>query len=1498
VFDSVTGEPVSGAVVALMQSVEPLAETGVDSCAELPLDQYRRALDPFTGEVQPLEITDVVNDDNDPDLGDYAYPFATPFHCYYLDVTPPAGYTFPSDLPPAELAQFSDIVSDPSYGPRGFPGDPGRGNAGAFLLRLENLFFDVPLDPEAAELPVHPLRLQKSADRTEAGTADVVVYTVTLENATETTVRELVVEDTLPFGFRFVDDTARIEFDGATTQAPSPSGLPGPQLSFGLPGVELAPGETLSLSYALRLSAGAGDGAGVNSAVARGETLARTPVLSNADRVRVEVRETGVLSDRAIVFGKLYVDVDCNDVQNDGEWPVGGVRVFLEDGTWAITDENGQYSLFDVEPGTHVLRVDPVTVPEGLDLKLIDTRQAATPDSRFVDLRPGEMHRADFAAHCPEAGAEALFELLKARNRSIDGSWLLDEAERFDPRRTNTAPRRIIDSDGAISGNRVGSAEPEALPTALASGDAGEGTPDAEAEMPVAEEVAPTLTREQGRAGTWLWPRNKRAEDGRFMVVVRGGVTPSLFVNDEEVPKSQLGEQILNREQEAQVLAWYGVDLEPGENRVEVRALDPFGNVRVLAGGTFVRPGTAERLELLPGAEELAADGGRSTLAVKIRLLDGSGNIARGTHFVTMETTEGEWLEPDLQDMTPGHQLQVEDGEALIHLRSSTRTGRVTLRASNGALEDRARVAFVAPMRPLVVSGIASAETRFAGRLDDDGRAPDGELAVGRDGTDERVALFMQGRVRGDAHLTLSWDSERSTDDEDLLRDIRPDGGFYPIPGDAAVRGFDARSRSPLYAKLEKNRHSALWGDFVTDSGSDLADLARVQKTLTGGNVVYDDGGTRAQVFAAQPDDQRIAEEFRGNGTALDFRVRPDIVRHSEVVELRVRDRDTPGLVLESRELARFEDYTIDYLSGRIRFLEAVPSLDEDLNPVSVFITYDVEGTGEEYDVVGARIEQRLGDGLIVGASHTYDGHTQDGSELSGLTVSWDPGKGTRVAASVATMESREDGLRGEGYRLELEHGWGGGASTRATFGRGEEGFRNASGGVAENRQELRFEHTQQVVEGADLRLSGTHSERLDAEDAQTSAEADVLFDLFGVRIASGIRGIRQETDEGTDSFATGELGLRYSDLLAGSPLSVGAEYEEALDGSGRRRAALDAEWALRDNLSTYGTYELIDSLQGGAALSNDAERSNFVFGMRANLMADTETFSEYRVRGTADGRGEVAAQGVRGSYEIRPGLTLAPSVERIDTISGAENGDGLAVSLGIVDARNDNARRRLRLETRLGEDSDFHGLSGSWVSRLDTDWSIALREELRWEASRKARDAINQILTLGLARRPRRDNGHHVLMLYQWEEDRGSNGVDRSVHLFSTHQNLEVDASLTLSGRAGWKYATTEVAGVEIGTDAAILDGRVIYELTDRIDLDLHGGMLATEGFDEARYAFGVGAGMLVRRDLRLTAGYNLIGFEDQDLDKEQFLARGFHVGLQLKFDEDSFRWLEGAMP
>ena len=77
---------------------------------------------------------------------------------------------------------------------------------------------------------------------------------------------------------------------------------------------------------------------------------------------------------------------------------VAGVRVYLEDGRYSITDDEGKYHFEDVMPGSHVVQMDTVTIPETHEARnCVDrVRNAGRAWSQFVDVRGGALWRADF----------------------------------------------------------------------------------------------------------------------------------------------------------------------------------------------------------------------------------------------------------------------------------------------------------------------------------------------------------------------------------------------------------------------------------------------------------------------------------------------------------------------------------------------------------------------------------------------------------------------------------------------------------------------------------------------------------------------------------------------------------------------------------------------------------------------------------------------------------------------------------------------------------------------------------------------------------------------------------------------------------------------------------------------------------------------------------------------------------------------------------------------
>jgi len=169
----------------------------------------------------------------------------------------------------------------------------------------------------------------------------------------------------------------------------------------------IAAGGQVVLSYRVRVGVGSQQGDGVNRATAVGcGVVAGCLVPGTLDPVggaivsieaQYRVRVTGgVFASEACVLGKVFVDCNRNSLQDDEELGIPGVRLYFSDGTFAITDVEGKYSYCGIEPRSATLKVDGSTLPRGSALTTSSNRNLGDADSLFLDLKNGELHRADF----------------------------------------------------------------------------------------------------------------------------------------------------------------------------------------------------------------------------------------------------------------------------------------------------------------------------------------------------------------------------------------------------------------------------------------------------------------------------------------------------------------------------------------------------------------------------------------------------------------------------------------------------------------------------------------------------------------------------------------------------------------------------------------------------------------------------------------------------------------------------------------------------------------------------------------------------------------------------------------------------------------------------------------------------------------------------------------------------------------------------------------------
>ena len=437
----------------------------------------------------------------------------------------------------------------------------------------------------------------------------------------------------------------------------------------------------------------------------------------------------------------------------------------------------------------------------------------------------------------------------------------------------------------------------------------------------------------------------------------------------------------------------------------------------------------------------VAADG-QTPVRFTVHLLGADGKPVPGISFATLEASGGRLQLPqartdelgpgrlDLDRVTPGTQLRVENGSASFSLLAPAEPMDVRVRVTAGREQASGVVSFVPELREMLAVGLIEgvinlgnranvrlAQPRSADVFEQEIRKFEYQFNNGKSSYAYRTAFFLKGEIKGEYLLTAAYDSDKDTR-ERLLRDIQPEQ-MYPVYGDASLRGFDARSTSPLYVRIDKDKHYALFGDFSTGAGFSqqtgggaTADLAQRQlgnfnRTLNGLRLHGETDRYTANFYASRDNLKQVVEEFAGRGVSGPYAVSNNSgVQNSEKIELLVRDRNQPANILSATPLTRFVDYSFEPFSGRILFSQPVASVDSNLNPVSVRITYEVEQGGNTFWLVGADGQWRVNDRFEIGGSLVKDLNPLAPFQLGSANIGLRLTERTRLVLEVARTTS------------------------------------------------------------------------------------------------------------------------------------------------------------------------------------------------------------------------------------------------------------------------------------------------------------------------------------------------------------------------------------------------------------------------------------------------------------------------------------------------------------
>jgi large repetitive protein len=1118
IFNSKNNRPVAGATVTLIQDVAATPSSAVRG--QNKPNSTRQA------NVGPRSFPS----ENAVTAADGRYRFTqVPAGMYHLEVKPPLRYAYPSVVPDTLLSATRHVQAVISYG------KPFRIGDGEPPVSV-----DVPLD--SSETGNFFIEKTASANTVEVG--DVLDYRIKVTNLSGALLGDVQIADALPLGFAYQRFSAGLgtvgqkqaRLDGSALPEPdskTAAGAVGSALNFRIGSIEDQ--ATVTLNYRVRVGVGALKGDGINSAQA--SSVGPINSVSNTARAKVKVLP-GVFDARGFVVGNVYADCNRNQQRDADEPDIAGVRLVLEDGTHVTTDANGRFSLYGLRATTHVLKLDETSLPFAgaggkVLMALLANRQGGDAASRFIDLKNGELQRADFAvAGCSDAQRAAI----EARAASFaadsqggsDSGIVSNDADHLSPSQLTQDPRVATLSD------------PKALPASgLVGGQNIAQRDDAKAKAATAASLAaaaalapPVLDADRlaayDNSAGFVFPLPLQTlRTAQTVVIIKGPLdqTLRLQVNGVTVPDARVGRRLKVAAQNLQVLEYVGVALRTGASELTIEgatvaagAAQP--NLLVTAPGAFAQLRWTLPTAPVPADPKLPA-------RVLLEVLDAAGVKVTSPTPVTLSASLGRFTTTDLDTKQAGVQIFVDGGQVWLELQPNNEAGTAQLSATSGDIHSEAALTYVPALRPLIAVGVidgvlslrhlnpaalqaARQQDGFEQELQALGANNNAANKTSGAGLNGRTALYLKGTVSGDVLLTLAYDSDK-TSQQRLFRDIQP-GEHYPVYGDASVKGFDAQSTSRLYVRVDRGSSFVLYGDFNTQAvpatasaslagGNTLSTgstgkaapanapderrLGQYNRSLNGaqGHAEWAHGAVSVDAFASRTSSRQAVDELASLGTSGPYFIsRLPLVENSERVELVTRDRNQSSRIVRTLALTRFVDYEIDALSGRVLLSAPQPGFDASLNPNSLRISYEMLSDAKAVWVGGVAGRVVLNDKISASANLVHDADPQKPSTLAsaGLllrataqTSAVLEVAGTQIStgwAGSSAAAASDKPNSGKALRVEVRHE-GDVVQAQAQFTKAGAGFDNANAAVTAGQAEGSLRATAKLAERTTLKV-------------------------------------------------------------------------------------------------------------------------------------------------------------------------------------------------------------------------------------------------------------------------------------------------------------------------------------------------------------------------------------------------------------------------------------------
>ena len=1375
------------------------------------------------------------------------------------------------------------------------------------------------LSPNIPMFETHSLGIDKAVDKQRAEIGDVLTYTINIRNPTTATISNLILKDTLPQFFHYAAGTARIQKGHSTSASGALSidaqpTIVNDELTINLG--ELAPSGQTQVKYRVRIGANAHEGEQFNKAVATGRFPDGELIQTDIARVSVYVG-AGVFSTRQIILGRVYEDLNYNDRFDKEDRPIAGARIYLMNGQYVLTDALGLYNFPMVGDGAVVIALDPVSVSPGLRLR--DQGQLSGQSwARLLrtPLGGGSLLHQDFG--------------LALRGNTTPSAKPPASASLTETRKTIPAQppiQTVLPTPGLKVQNKP----------------LGAGT----YEIASGEKVAPVKPGE----ALILSPASSSAvvssgSEVQARVAINWKVL--LEINGKPISDKNIGETRVDHANQITTYTFAGLTLPPGPNEIRVTPIGPKNERGTPVELKVMGRGPVRRIEILTELRELTS-GGKDSMLATIRAWDQWENPAldglvaiEATNVLVMPVDGVPQADPeipqtysdlpsldrkgaDFERQPPATARQVNDLRSLMSIALKGGEARIKLMAPGIATSAHLKVIMLqavgeldvrvlAETRPTLLVGLA--EMSF-GNVP--GSGMNGDTARYRN----RVAFFFRGTIREKNILTLSYDSMRPlnrTAGQDRLFQLDPLERAYPVFGDSSTRFEEAQSNSKLYARLDRERSYAIFGDFDADMNG-LA-LAGYSRKLTGVKLHLEDrGGSFITITGARPGTAFARDVIPGGSLSLVQLSYSEILAGSESVTLEVRDRRNPEIILSSEPLIRSVDYNLDAITGQIFFLRFISTFDYSLNLTQIVVTYEHRANGLNSIVLTGRALKKFpGLGLQLGLSGINQRQDQFSEfRLGGLDAQqrlphggllkaagiWSRGGivgfGSGLSVSGVSGISGQ-GVEHNGFAYEIDYNQPVSFREGVLHGRlaaASPGFLNPFGTTVtpgSRRAELAFAFKLRPSSTARLAFINERNktERVDNSRSTFSfAWSEAIRDNLKLNFGYDFR---KFSDNQSDRDITSNLFTIGAEWRATKKLELTVKREQNLGSSDPtypNQTTLGANYQLNDWAKLFFTQRLASAPivpiadTTGTGFSFSSTRSEMAFGVETKLSRFTSMTGRYQVDNGANTTDSFAVIGLVNRLPVNKELSLELGYERGFHLKGLGKNFN-SITLGAAWQPQENFVSNFRYELR-----DRNGMEHLFVIGAAGRINRSITALSRFQFARTKLSGQQTSFAEGMAAvavRPAMNDRMGLLFSYN-RRSRETTGVaiatttrDR-VDTLSTDAFYQLTQRLELSARLAARFnANNQDALPYVSTLTYLTQGRMQYRFAKRFDLAGEMRALIQADSGTAKRSYGTELGYWPLPDLRLGLGYNFTSATEPQGSIVGGARRGFYFNISTK--------------